>query len=141
MSFAGVSYLAILLAAVAAWVFGAAWYMALSKPWITAQGWRSKDDMPKMAGAASATPFILSFIAELIMAWMLAGLLGHLGADQVTVWNGIVSGAFVWLGFVATTTVTNYAYPGRSVALMAIDSGHWLGVLLIMGAVIGAFGV
>jgi hypothetical protein len=141
MTFAGVSYLAILVAAVAAWVFGAVWYMALSKPWIAAQGWRSKDDMPKMKGMAAAAPFILSFIGELIMAWVLAGLLAHLGPDQVTVRNGIISGAFVWLGFVVTTTVTNYAYPGRSVALMAIDSGHWLGVLVIMGAAIGAFGV
>jgi hypothetical protein len=141
MTFAGVSYLASLVAAVAAWVFGAVWYMALSKPWIAAQGWRSKDDMPKMKGMAAAAPFILSFIGELIMAWVLAGLLAHLGPDQVTVRNGIISGAFVWLGFVVTTTVTNYAYPGRSVALMAIDSGHWLGVLVIMGAAIGAFGV
>jgi hypothetical protein len=131
MTFAGVSYLAVVVAAVAAWVFGAVWYMTLAKPWIAAQGWRSKDDMPKKSGMAAAAPFIVSFIAELIMAWVL---------DQVNVWNGIVSAAFVWLGFVATTVVVNYAYPGRPVALMLIDSGHWLGVLIIMGAVIGAFG-
>jgi hypothetical protein len=141
MTFTGVNYLAVFIAAIAAWLFGAVWYMALSKPWIAAQGWRGKEDMPKMAGMAAAAPFILSFIADLIMAWVLAGLLGHLGPDQVTIWNGIISGAFVWLGFVVTTVVVNYAYPGRSIALMAIDSGHWLGVLLLMGAIIGAFGV
>jgi hypothetical protein len=140
MTFTGVNYLAILIAAIAAWIFGAVWYTALSKPWIAAQGWASKEDMPKKTGMAAAAPFILSFIAELLMAWVLAGLLGHLGPDQVTAWNGIVSAAFVWLGFVATTVVVNYAYPGRSVALMLIDAGHWLGVLIIMGAVIGAFG-
>ena len=27
-------------------------------------------------------PFIVSFVAELIMAWVLAGVLGHLGAAR-----------------------------------------------------------
>lgn len=139
MTFSGVSYLAILVAAIAAWVFGAAWYMTLSKAWIAAQGWRP-ETMPKASGMEAAIPFILSFVAELIMAWVLAGLLAHLGPGEVTIWNGVVSGAFVWLGFVVTTTVVNYAYPGRSFALMLIDSLHWLGVLVLMGAIIGAFG-
>ena len=38
MTFAGVNYLAILIAAVAAWIAGAAWYMSLGKTWMAAQG-------------------------------------------------------------------------------------------------------
>jgi hypothetical protein len=34
----------------------------------------------------------------------------------------------------------NYAFGNRKLALSLIDGGHWLAVLLIMGAVIGAFG-
>ena len=75
------------------------------------------------------------------MAWVLAGLLGHLGAGQITVRNGVESGAFVWLGFVVTTIAVNNAFPGRKPLLSVIDSAHWLGALLIMGAIIGAFGV
>ena len=115
--------------------------MALAKPWMAAQGWRGKQDMPQKTGAAFAAPFLLSFVAELVMAWALAGVLGHLGPGQVTVSNGLVSGFFIWLGFVATTTSVNYAYPGRKLMLTIIDAGHWLGVLLIMGLVIGMFGV
>jgi hypothetical protein len=33
-----------------------------------------------------------------------------------------------------------HIYSGRKLALTIIDSGHWLGVLLIVGIVIGAFG-
>ncbi len=47
------------------------------------------------------------------MAWVLAGLIGHLGPGQVTVQNGIVSGAFIWLGFVATTIAVNNAFGRR----------------------------
>jgi hypothetical protein len=81
---------------------------------------------------------IISFVAELLMAALLAGLIGHFGA--VTVKTGLIVGALCWLAFVATTIAVNNAYTGRKLALTAIDSGHWLAVLLIEGAVIGAFG-
>ena len=38
MAFAGINYLAILIAAVASWLAGAVWYMALAKPWMAAIG-------------------------------------------------------------------------------------------------------
>ena len=75
------------------------------------------------------------------MAWVLAGIIAHLGPGQVTIRNGVISGAFIWLGFVVTTLAVNYGFGGRRPMLTVIDSGHWLGVLIVMGAIIGAFGV
>ncbi|MFC6491046.1 DUF1761 domain-containing protein [Nitratireductor sp. GCM10026969] len=135
MDFAGMNYLAILAAAVVAFAFGAAYYGILGKPWMKA----ALIDPDKMQ--MSPMPFITSFIGELIMAWVLAGVIGHLGAGQVTLWNGIVSGAFIWLGFMATTIAVNHRYQGFGWDLTVIDAGHWLGVALLMGAVIGWFGV
>ena len=48
---------------------------------------------------------------------------------------------FVWLGFMATTLAVNQRYEGFGWDLTIIDGLHWLGVALIMGAVIGGFGV
>jgi hypothetical protein len=141
MTFAGVNYLAIIVAAVVAWIAGAVWYMALGKAWMGAHGWASRAEAPKRTGLAAGAPFVISFIAEIVMAWVLAGLIAHLGPGQLTVRNGIISAAFVWLGFVATTVTVNNAYPGKPWLLTLIDAGHWLVVLLLMGAVIGAFGV
>jgi hypothetical protein len=72
------------------------------------------------------------------MAWALAGLLGHIGA--VTLRGGIISGAFCWLGFVITVIVVNNSFAMRSWRLSLIDGGHWLLVLLLMGAIIGGMG-
>jgi len=44
------------------------------------------------------------------MAWMLAGVLGHLGPGQVTLRNGVISGAFLWFGFVLATMAVNNAF-------------------------------
>ena len=145
MAFAGVNYLAIVIAAVAAWLAGAAWYGALAKPWVAAQGKSMEEfkaQQEAMRGSPAAyAPFIIAFVAELVMAWVLAGVIGHLGPGQVTLRNGVVSAALVWLGFVVTTLAVNYTFGQRGLKLGAIDAGHWLLVLVVEGAVIGAIGV
>ena len=133
MAFAGMNYLAVLIAALAAYGWGTVYYMTLSKQWLAAVGLTEIK--------RSATPFVISFIALLIMGFVLAGSIGHLGPGNVTVKNGIISGLIIWAGFVATTIFVNNAYPGRKYMLSVIDSIHWLGVLAIQGAVIGAMGV
>lgn len=143
MPFAGTNYLAIVVAAVASFLFGAVWYNVLSKPWMAAAG-VSAPGLPKEEGGGSGPsplPFVIAFVAQLVMAWVLAGLIGHLGPGQVTLRNGLISGAFVWLGFVITSLATNHAFQGANRNLTLIDGGHWLGVLLVQGAVIGLFGV
>jgi hypothetical protein len=133
MAFAGMNYIAILVAAVAAFAWGAAYYMTLSKQWLAA--------VQLAKPAYSAAPFVISFVALLVMAFVLSGAIGHLGPGQVTVKNGVISGVILWAGFVVTTIFVNNAYPGRKYMLSIIDSIHWLGVLVIQGAVIGAMGV
>jgi hypothetical protein len=140
MTFTGVSYLAILAAAVAGWLLGAAWYMVFSRPWQEAVGMSANKMKQAQKSPAFYLPFIFSFIALLVMAWVLAGLIAHLGPGQFTVKNGIISGAFCWLGFVLTTMLVNNSFAGRDRRLLLIDSGHWLAVLLLMGAILGAFG-
>jgi hypothetical protein len=141
MAFAGVNYFAIFVAAVIAWLAGAAWYTAFSKIWMAALG-TTPEKMQQMKNEPGAfLPFIYAFLAELITAWTLAGILGHLGTGQVTVRNGVISGLFLWFGLVMTTTLVNYSFARRAWRLLLIDGGHWLLVLALMGAVIGAFGV
>ena len=65
--------------------------------------------------------------------------MGHLG--DVSIRGGLISAFFVWVGFVITTMGVNHAFSGANPRLTAIDGGHWLAVLLVMGAIIGAFGV
>jgi len=135
MLFAGVSYLAIIIAAVASFVFGAVWYVLLGARWQAALG---KSEF-ELQSTASPAPFIATGIGLIIMAWMLAGVLGHLG--MVDVWDGIGSAFFLWVGFVATTMTVNHRFQGLPWLFTLIDGGYWLGALLIQGAIIGAFGV
>jgi hypothetical protein len=138
--FAGINYLAIVIAAVAAWLASAAWYMSLSRHYVAALGKTPEQMAADRKKPGAFLPFVYAFVANVIIAWMLAGLLAHLGAGQVTLRNGVISGAFVWFGFILTTMVVNYSFTGRDKRLLLIDTGNWLIVLLVIGAIIGSIG-
>lgn len=140
MIFAGINYLAIVIAAVAAWLASAAWYMSLSRHYVAALGKTPEQMAADRKKPGAFLPFVYAFVANVIIAWMLAGLLAHLGAGQVTLRNGVISGAFVWFGFILTTMVVNYSFTGRDKRLLLIDTGNWLIVLLVIGAIIGSIG-
>ncbi|KLK92070.1 hypothetical protein AA309_16770 [Microvirga vignae] len=133
MTFAGTNFVAILVCAVAGWLFGMVWYMSFGNAWMSAIG-KTREDLKPSPG-----PFIIAFVALLVMGWVLAGVIDHMG--QVTIRNGVLSGFFMWLGFVITTLTVNHGFGGQKRRLTLIDGGHWLGVLLVQGAVIGSFGV
>ena len=141
MAFVTVNWLSIVVAAIAAWVFGGVYYTALGKAWMSAQGKTMEQCQAEMAsksGAQKAAPFILVFIGEIIIAWALYGILVHLNA--FTLRGGVISAALIWFGFVVTTMTANNAFGGRKPMLTVIDGGGWLGAFLIIGAIVGWMG-
>jgi hypothetical protein len=132
MTFGGANYIAILVAAVAAYLAGAIYYGWLGKIWMKAA--RIDPANAKMSLPLMAT----GFICELIMAWVMAGVIGHFG--DVSIKTGLISGFLLWLGFMATTLTVNQRYQGFGWDLTLIDGIHWLIVALLMGGIIGAFG-
>src|SRR5260221_7797760 len=138
MAFAGINYAAVLGAAIVSFGFAWVWYGALGGLWLAALGTSETEIRAK---GMTRGPLIVTFIALLVMATMLAGVVGHLGSDAVTVRNGVITGAFCWLGFVATALAANHAFQRRRVALTPIHRGHWLGVLLLQGVVIRTVGL
>ena len=133
MVFAGLNYLAVILAAITGFAFSGLWYGALFQ-----SRWR------EIVGVEAFRPkpsvMITTFVAQGFLAWMLAGLIGHLGGE-VTIRSAMISAAFVWVGFVITTMIVNHRFAGLPWSRTAIDGGYWLCVLLVMGLIIGALGI
>ena len=134
MSHFAVNWLAVVLATVASFAFGAAWYMILSKQWLAAIG-KTRDQI----NSADYTPYIWSAVLLFVMAYFIALLTpALLGSTSIT--NGLIVGAHMWLGFVITSMIINHRYEGAPWSRTVIDGGYLLGVLLIDGVVIGLFG-
>lgn len=138
MHLANINWLAVIIAAVAGWLVGAVWYSVLSKQWLAAQGKTTETAKQDAAGQSLPILLIIVFVANLIMAVMLSGIMTHVG--PFTVRSGMISGALIWFGFVVTAIATNYAFQGRKPMLTVIDGGYWLTVLLVVGGILGAFG-
>ena len=133
MNFLAVNWLAVVLATVASFAFGAVWYMGLSKQWLDALG-RTKDQL-----GVGYTPFVWSVVVELVMAYVLA-LITPLLMGGMSIGAAIQVAVLMWVGFVITTLIMNHRYEGMKWSLTVIDGLHILGVLVIQGVVLGIFG-
>jgi len=131
-----VNYVPVLVAAVAGWLFGTVWHGVFISRWADALGKTEKQiTLDRKQQIVTIT---LSFVADFVMAAVLAHLIAAIGPVRITA--GLLTAIGCWLGFVLTTIIVNNAYTRNRFALIAVASWHQLGVLLVMGAVIGAFG-
>ena len=125
-------FVAVLAAAAASWVFGAIWYMVLSKPWVAASGvevdenGRPKDQSP--------LPFILSAIAMIVVAGMMRHIFAM--AEITEMGKAILSGLGIGAFFISPWTMINNAYGGRPFTLTIIDGGYAIIGCGLMGAVL-----
>src|ERR1700753_366740 len=106
----------IALAGIAAWLFGAGYYIALGRQYQAAQGLDPegcKGQKPPLG------PMAICLVAEWIMAAVLYQLLVNLGTAGAL--GGAIAGATIGFGFMATSTAVNNAFPRRKVALSLID--------------------
>jgi len=89
MTFAGINYLAVLVAGALGFGLGGVWYRLLAKPWMTAHGFTSEMIRAHHGKGAAPWPLIIAAVADMIMAWMLAGVIGHLGEPSLK--TGVIS--------------------------------------------------
>lgn len=130
-----VNYLAVLIAAIGIWVTGAVWYGVLfGNQWMAGIE-KTKEQMGK-----PLPPMIISFVANLVMAFALACVIETASGGAPSLGSGIESGFLVALGFIVTAEVVANAFENRPRSLTLINSAHWLVAFIIGGAVIGFFG-
>ncbi len=133
MQIMGFNVVAVAVAAVAGFAFGAIYYTVLGKQWMDAVG-LAEEDVQKR----SPVPFIVSFVGLLVLGCVLSWHFSQQGGS-VSSSYAIHSSLILWFGLIVTSTATNNAFQQSKPKLTVIDSLHWLGVLVIQGLVISAF--
>ena len=114
-------FISVLVAAAAAWLFGAAYYMTLSKPWLRVSG-IALNANGKPQGNGSPLPFVLSAVAMIVVAGMMRHMLTASGVSSVG--GGIVAGLGVGAFFISPWIMINNAYGMRPFLLTLIDAGY-----------------
>lgn len=127
-------YVPVLAAGVAAFVFGAVWYMALGKTWQRALG---RDPEACKGQKMPVAPLVISFLTSLLMAAALSQMLIGFGIYAAPL-AGARVGFLVGLCFLVPANLVNNLYQQKKPMVTVIDGLHWLIAVTLEGAILGA---
>jgi hypothetical protein len=130
------NWTAILVAAVASFLFEALWFTIFMNPWLTGVG-RTREWLMSASTISPALQYVTAFLCSLIAAAILSIAIQITG--QQTARRGILCAALIWLGFVATSWAKEYVFEVRTLQIFAINAGYSLFDLMIVGAIVGAW--
>ena len=123
------NWLAVVAAAVSAFVLGGIWYGPLFlKAWSREAGIDMHADKRHPAQV-----FGVAFVAALVSAVVFAWWLGPAPALQAAAGKGLAAG----LGIAAMSFAVNYSFAGRSFRLWLIDGGYHTLQFLLYGIILG----
>lgn len=135
-----VNYLAVVCAMLSSLVVGGIWYArkAFGNTWIKL----AKIDMKKDGGSVFK-PIAITMVVSLITAYVLAhvAFLSRHFFETSFLSASLTTSFWVWLGFTAARFITHDAFEGRPMKLTALNIGNEFVTLMVMGLVIGFFGV
>lgn len=132
-----INYLAVLVAAVASFVIGMIWYSPalFGKAWMKAGGMTEKS--MKAHKKNMGMKVFVSIVASLIMASVLAHFIKYLTATTFA--EGMQTGFWLWLGFIATISLGSVLWENKSVKFYLINAGFRLVELLVMGGILAVW--
>lgn len=133
-----VNYWAVLVAGLAVMFIGAFWYSPLffGNTWMKLSG-ITMADLEKMKKKGMAASYFIAFVGTLVMAYVF----DHFNdlADANTVAEGLQTGFWIWLGFVATNHIGMVLWERKPWSLFFIHTGHSLVSLLVAGAILAVW--
>lgn len=128
-----VNFIAVIAAAVAAFMVGWFWYSALfGKQWRELMGF--SDEVMRTMKMTPAKAMTGGFVTTLIMVFVLANLMAMTGST--TVGAALTFAFWIWLGFVATIMSNSLWYENKTTKLYLINASHYLVALLVAAFVL-----
>jgi hypothetical protein len=105
----------------------------MSKPWMAAAGIKV-DAMGKPQGSGSPLPFVIGFVAELLVAGMMRHVFAMAHLDSLI--EGVMGGFGIGTFLITPWVAMNYAFAGRPFTLTMIDGVNSIVGCTLMGIVL-----
>lgn len=125
------NWLAVIVAAVSAFVLGGIWYGPLFKTAWCREAGIDMDAKPAHPARVFGTAFVAALVAAAAFAWWL----GPAPELEYAVRHGVLAG----VGIAAMSFGINYAFAGRSLKLWLIDGGYHTMQFALYGMILGAW--
>jgi hypothetical protein len=130
-----INFLAVLVCGVVAMIIGAIWYGPLfGKKWMKEEG-STEEELRKDFNPAKT--YGLAFIGNLIIAYVLARVIGYTAAASVA--DGLRVAFLCWIGFTGVTMMINYLFERKTIALFFINSMYHLVIFLVFAIILSAW--
>ena len=143
MDFGSINWLAVVACVVASMIIGGVWFgpKTFFPIWWKAIG---KSDTPDPSGSTIGMGLtwgliVFSAFVQAVFMSLMVHAMGSMTPGGATLGSGAMAGFFLWLGFVAPSSLTNKLFADRLKAWV-LEVGNHLITFVAMGAIIGAFG-
>jgi hypothetical protein len=129
------NWIAILVAAIASFLFEALWFSVFMKEWLNGIG-RTMEWLVA-SGLNPAIQYAVAILCSIIVAMVLSICIQASG--EQTARRGVIVGAVIWFGFIATSWAKAYIFEVRTLQIYAINTGYAFFDLMLIGAIVGAW--
>lgn len=131
---------AVLLATLSSMVVGSVWYT----PKVFGNYWMKVAKVTPSGEAKDAVkPILITLVVSFVSALVLAGsaaISQHFYGGNFLA-NTLITAVILWAGFTAARFITHDAFEGRPAGLTVLNCAHELVTLVVMGLIIGLFGI
>jgi hypothetical protein len=136
IDFAQINWLAVPVAAVAAFLVGGLWYgLIFARKWVALSGYT--EEQTQVMAKKQPRNLGIFLVVDVIMAIVVSLLV--INFEIASAGPGAALGVLLWLGVVVPVGGARHAANDQPLALWFIDTAHDLVVLAVMGAIIGAW--
>jgi hypothetical protein len=137
MDISNINFLAVLVAAIAAFALGFLWHGPLfGKQWIKLMGIPQSEINAMQAKGMG--PMVPNMIASLVQQFVVAFVLSYLAnaLSIVGVVPAVLLAALLWLGFIATTLLNGPLWEKKSISLYLFNIAYQLANLVVIGLIV-----
>ena len=131
---------AVVVATLSTMVVGSLWYT----PKVFGNYWmRVAKVSPSGEAKDAVKPILITLAVSFVSALVLAGsvAIAQVFYGGSFLGNSLITAVILWAGFTAARFITHDAFEGRPAGLTALNCAHELVTYLVMGLVIGLFGI
>lgn len=133
-----INYAAVGVSALLYWLLGALWYSPLlfANKFVALMRW-TPEQVARIQTEGAGKEIALAFLASLVTAYVLAHVVRYAGAESAT--DGAKTALWLWLGLVATGSLSTVLFEFRPLGLYLISMGYQLFGFLAMGALLAVW--
>lgn len=132
-----INYLAVIVAAIIHFMVGGLWYGVLfGNKFIELIGW-SPEKLQQVGSQNHTKEYLFAFATSFVLVYILAHFVQYTKAKGAL--DGMQTGFWLWLGFIATTQLATVIFEQRSFGLYLLNVGYQFVACLLTGALLAVW--